>query len=122
VSGMVGLTDAELLATSGADAGAFRELYDRYSSSVGRFFVLRTHDRDAALDLTAETFAQAWLSRERFEDRCGGAVAVCNRSQRVAPFGAQALHRVSGESATGAGCNDWASISSGSRRVARRPR
>jgi DNA-directed RNA polymerase specialized sigma24 family protein len=39
---------------------------------MGRFFMTRTRDYDAALDLPAETFAQAWLSREQFEDRCEG--------------------------------------------------
>lgn len=68
-------TDAELLAASGDDARAFRELYDRYSLAVGRFFLARTHDHHAALDLTAETFAEAWRCRDRFDDRCGGSVA-----------------------------------------------
>ena len=67
-------TDAELLAASGDDAGAFRELYDRYAIAVGRFFLARTHDHHAALDLTSETFAEMWRSRDRFADRCGGTV------------------------------------------------
>jgi RNA polymerase sigma factor (sigma-70 family) len=65
-------TDAELLAASGSDARAFRRLYDRYAASIHRFHRGRTGDADAALDLTAETFAQAWLSRGRFRDRAGG--------------------------------------------------
>ena len=36
------------------------------------YFVRRTGSRAAALDLTAETFAQAWLARGRFRDRTGG--------------------------------------------------
>jgi RNA polymerase sigma factor (sigma-70 family) len=62
-------TDAELLR---ADAGAFRELYDRYAERIHGFHLRRARDRDAALDLTAETFAQAWLSRRRFRDEAGG--------------------------------------------------
>jgi RNA polymerase sigma-70 factor (ECF subfamily) len=67
-------TDADLIAASGADAGAFRELYDRYATAVGRFFLARTHDHHAALDLTSETFAELWRSRERFVDSCGGTI------------------------------------------------
>jgi RNA polymerase sigma factor (sigma-70 family) len=62
-------TDAELLC---ADAGAFRELYERYAERIHGFHLHRSRDRDAALDLTAETFAQAWLSRRRFRDEAGG--------------------------------------------------
>ena len=71
---MSATTDAELLAASGDDAGAFRELYDRYAVVIGRFFLARTHDQHAALDLTAETFAELWRCRTRFDDRCGGTV------------------------------------------------
>ncbi len=62
-------TDAELLR---ADARGFRELYDRYAGRIHGFHLRRTRDREAALDLTAETFAQAWLSRRRFRDEAGG--------------------------------------------------
>jgi RNA polymerase sigma factor (sigma-70 family) len=65
-------TDAELLAAARTDAEPFRELYDRYAAAVHRFHATRTGERDAALDLTAETFAQAWLSRDRFRDLAGG--------------------------------------------------
>jgi DNA-directed RNA polymerase specialized sigma24 family protein len=36
------------------------------------YHLRRTRDDDAAHDLTAETFAQAWLVRARFRDDCGG--------------------------------------------------
>jgi RNA polymerase sigma-70 factor, ECF subfamily len=65
-------TDAELVAAARTDAGAFRELYDRYAPAIHRFHLGRSRDADASLDLTAETFAQAWLSRERFRDLAGG--------------------------------------------------
>jgi RNA polymerase sigma factor (sigma-70 family) len=65
--------DAELL--SSADPAAFRELYDRYSVRIYRFQLGRTHDEDAAVELTAETFAQAWLSRSRFRDLADGSAA-----------------------------------------------
>jgi RNA polymerase sigma factor (sigma-70 family) len=68
-------TDAELLAAARTEAAPFRELYDRHAAAIHRFLAGRTSDRDAALDLTAETFAQAWLSRHRFRDLAGGSAA-----------------------------------------------
>jgi RNA polymerase sigma-70 factor (ECF subfamily) len=66
-------TDAELIAAG--DAGAFRELYDRHAERIHRFHLGRTRDREAALDLTAETFAEAWCSRARFRDLADGSAA-----------------------------------------------
>ena len=60
-------TDAELIRAARSDAGAFRELYDRYAERM-----YRSRDADAAYDLTAETFSQAWLGRVRFRDDAGG--------------------------------------------------
>jgi RNA polymerase sigma-70 factor (ECF subfamily) len=65
-------TDAALLAAARTDAGAFRALYDRYAARVLRYHERRTGDADAAHDLAAETFAQAWLARARFRDEAGG--------------------------------------------------
>jgi RNA polymerase sigma factor (sigma-70 family) len=65
-------TDAELIGSARSDSGAFRELYDRYAERVYRFHLGRTRNADAAHDLTAETFAQAWLGRTRFRDEAGG--------------------------------------------------
>jgi RNA polymerase sigma-70 factor (ECF subfamily) len=65
-------SDAALLAAARTDAGAFRELYDRYAERVLGYHLRRTRDDDSAHDLTAETFAQAWLVRARFRDECGG--------------------------------------------------
>ncbi|MCW3015836.1 MAG: polymerase, sigma-24 subunit, subfamily [Solirubrobacterales bacterium] len=65
-------TDASLLAGARENPDAFRLLYDRYADRVHGYFARRTHDADAAYDLTAETFAQAWLVRERFRDEAGG--------------------------------------------------
>lgn len=68
-------TDAELIRAAHTDAGAFRELYDRYAERMYRFHLGRSRNADASLDLTAETFAQAWLSRTRFRDEAGGSAA-----------------------------------------------
>ncbi len=65
-------TDAELIRVARSDSGAFRKLYDRYAERVYRFHLARSRNADAAHDLTAETFAQAWLGRARFRDEAGG--------------------------------------------------
>jgi RNA polymerase sigma factor (sigma-70 family) len=65
-------TDAELLRAARVDAAAFRELYERYAAQIHAFHLRRTRDVHAAHDLTAETFAQAWLARRRFHDRANG--------------------------------------------------
>ena len=61
--------DADLLR---AGPAAFRALYDRYAAELHGFHLRRCGDPDAAHDLTAETFAQAWLSRRRFRDEAAG--------------------------------------------------
>jgi RNA polymerase sigma-70 factor (ECF subfamily) len=68
-------SDAALMAAARTDPDAFRELYDRYAARVHGYFVRRTRDEAAALDLTAETFAQAWLVRARFRDEAAGSAA-----------------------------------------------
>lgn len=65
-------SDADLLAAARTDAGAFRALYDRYAERVYGYHLRRCGHPDAAHDLTAETFAQAWIGQARFEDRAGG--------------------------------------------------
>jgi RNA polymerase sigma factor (sigma-70 family) len=65
-------SDADLLVAACSDASAFRELYDRYADRIYRYHLSRSRDSHAALDLTAETFAQAWLCRARFRDEAGG--------------------------------------------------
>ncbi len=65
-------SDAELIAASLADPNVFRDFYDRYAERLYSFFLRRTGSSDAAVDLTAETFAQAWRGRRSFRDRAGG--------------------------------------------------
>jgi RNA polymerase sigma factor (sigma-70 family) len=69
------MADAALLAAARTDPNAFRDLYDRYASRIRGYFVRRTGDCDASFDLTAETFAQAWLVRARFRDEFDGSAA-----------------------------------------------
>src|SRR5882757_1991706 len=70
--GQMLLSDAALLRASRRDAAPFRDLYERYAGPVYGFHLRRTRDEHAALDFTAETFAQAWLHRSRFRDEAGG--------------------------------------------------
>ena len=68
-------TDAELLVASREDPQAFREFYERYALWLRNWFTRQTSSPSVALDLTAETFAQAWNARRRFEDQAGGSGA-----------------------------------------------
>jgi RNA polymerase sigma-70 factor, ECF subfamily len=68
-------TDAQLLAIASRDPLAFREFYDRYAVWIRSWFQRQTGSDSAALDLTAETFAQAWHSSRRFRDLADGSGA-----------------------------------------------
>jgi RNA polymerase sigma factor (sigma-70 family) len=68
-------TDAQLLAAASRDPQAFREFYDRYAAWVRSWFARQTGSESAALDLTAETFAQAWHAARRFRDMADGSGA-----------------------------------------------
>jgi RNA polymerase sigma-70 factor (ECF subfamily) len=69
------LDDALLLREARRSSAAFRILYDRHASRIHAFHLRRTGDRDAAYDLTAETFAQAWVFRDRYVDHREGTIA-----------------------------------------------
>ena len=68
-------SDADLVLRSRHEASAFGELYERYAAAIFRYHLRCTRDADAAHDLTAETFAQAWLARTRFRDQANGSAA-----------------------------------------------
>src|SRR4051812_49630432 len=63
-------SDEQLLADARRDAAAFAELYDRHAHDLLRW-LLRQTNPDAAQELLAETFAQAWRARRRYR-RCKG--------------------------------------------------
>jgi RNA polymerase sigma factor (sigma-70 family) len=67
--------DAELLKAARQDPEAFREFYDRYAVWMRSWFLRHTGSEPASLDLTAETFAQAWHSSRRFRDLADGSGA-----------------------------------------------
>jgi RNA polymerase sigma-70 factor (ECF subfamily) len=68
-------SDAELLALSLTDPEAFGAFYDRFEDQVLRFFRRATRQAEAAADLTAEVFAAALESADRFDPRLGSAQA-----------------------------------------------
>jgi RNA polymerase sigma factor (sigma-70 family) len=67
------LTDVELLGRSREDPEAFAAFYEHHAEPLLRFFARRTLDPEAAAELMAETFAEAFASRRRFKDRGQGA-------------------------------------------------
>ena len=68
-------TDAELLLAARDEPEAFREFYDRYAVWVRAWFQRQTGSETVALDLTAETFAQAWRGIRRYRDLADGSGA-----------------------------------------------
>ena len=62
--------DASLMQATATDPAAFSEIYDRHAGTLYAWFRFRL--AWAASDLTAETFARAWLARDRFRDLRGG--------------------------------------------------
>lgn len=68
-------TDAELLLASRDEPTAFVELYRRHAEDLLRYFARRTLDPEAAAELTAETFAEAFASRTSYRDTGANGVA-----------------------------------------------
>jgi RNA polymerase sigma factor (sigma-70 family) len=58
--------DLELLRAARSDPEAFGEFYRRHAVGIERWIRAQTGDMATAADLTAETFAQALVSLERF--------------------------------------------------------
>src|SRR3954453_15415985 len=65
------MTDEELLAASERDRAAFGAFYERTERAILGFFGAATRSADLAADLTAETFAAALSSVDRFDPRRG---------------------------------------------------
>lgn len=64
-------TDAQLIKEARTNADAFAELYERHVRSVHAWFRTRVEPA-SAMDLTAETFAQAAGGLRRFRDESDG--------------------------------------------------
>jgi len=63
-----GLDDAELILRSSREPELFGVLFERHAEPMLGFFARRTLDAEAAAELVAETFAEAFASRRRFRD------------------------------------------------------
>jgi RNA polymerase sigma factor (sigma-70 family) len=68
-------SDSELLTVSATEPSAFAVLYRRHAEDLLRYFARRTLDPEAAAELTAETFAQAFASRTTYRDTGANGVA-----------------------------------------------
>lgn len=66
--------DVELIVRSWDEPEAFGIVFERHAETLLGYFARRTLDPEAAAELTAETFAQAFASRRRFRDRGLGAI------------------------------------------------
>ncbi len=85
-------TDVALLRDAERDPEAFGELFRRHAPSVHAWLERRL--QWAASDLTAETFARAWLSRRRFRGpprRLAPSVAARHRQERPARLACGAI-------------------------------
>ena len=60
------LEDAELILRSSREPEVFGALFERHAEPMLAFFARRTLDAEAAAELVAETFAEAFSSRSRF--------------------------------------------------------
>jgi RNA polymerase sigma factor (sigma-70 family) len=67
-------TDAQLIREARDDPEAFAQLYRRHASAIHSWLATRTPPR-IAVELTAETFAQAAVSLVRFRDCAEGSAA-----------------------------------------------
>ena len=63
-------SDEDLLRAARRDTGAFAVLYDRHAPALARWLERRSNS-DAAQELLAETFAQAWIARRGYRSRRG---------------------------------------------------
>lgn len=63
------LDDVGLIVLSWDEPEAFGVLFERHAESLLGYFARRTLDAEAAAELTAETFAEAFASRRRFRDK-----------------------------------------------------
>lgn len=63
---------ASNLRASAESPTRYATFYKEHVGQVHRYFARRVFDQDAALDLTAETFAQAYVSRGRFRGQTDG--------------------------------------------------
>jgi RNA polymerase sigma-70 factor (ECF subfamily) len=76
VTGADSSSDERLLTGSVAKAELFVAFYDRHARGLLSYFIRRTYEAQVAADLTAETFAQAFAGRARFNGAQPGAACA----------------------------------------------
>jgi hypothetical protein len=102
---------ADHLRRSADEPDAFGGSYDAHFEGLLRYVTRRTCDADAGFDLTAETFAQAFLSRECFAERPMPRLPVdCTESPSASSRGISRRADQSGRRARGSGSSGLASI------------
>ena len=69
-------TAAEALRRSAREPEAFARFYDVHAEALLTYLARRVYDADAAVDLTAEVFAQAYLARGRFRGSTNSTAAA----------------------------------------------
>jgi RNA polymerase sigma factor (sigma-70 family) len=62
-------SDVELIVRSWNEPEVFGVLFERHAEPMLAYFARRTFDPEAAAELVAETFAEAFSSRRRFRDQ-----------------------------------------------------
>jgi RNA polymerase sigma-70 factor (ECF subfamily) len=67
--------DTRLLIAARTDPHAFRSFYEASSSAVLAYFYSRTRCTHTSADLTAETFAEVFINRRKFDPSVGPAEA-----------------------------------------------
>ncbi len=67
-------SDVELIVRSWDEPEVFGAVFERHAEEFLSYFARRTLDPEAAAELVAETFAEAFASRRRFRDRGLGGV------------------------------------------------
>lgn len=67
---------AEALHRSRHEPAAFAVFYEQHAEEILRFTTRRVYGPQVALDLTAETFSQAYLARAKFRGRSDGEAAA----------------------------------------------
>jgi RNA polymerase sigma factor (sigma-70 family) len=65
-------SEAELARRARRDPDAFLRLYIRHAPDIRQWLHTRVRDEEAALDLTAETFARALTAIRRYRPEAGG--------------------------------------------------
>lgn len=72
---MTSETAVGALRRSAQQPEAFASFYDQHDTRLLGYFARRVYDADVAMDLTAETFAQAYVARRRFSGASDGEAA-----------------------------------------------